>query len=402
MARFQFPPNASTSSSSSSQATSSSSSTDTVSRSNTTHQQRQQLVDSDSESYNTAEEQLPSPTRFSLRTSEYHRQPRRTLPGNQRPHPFARQPSPEEDNNIDTDTESTESPVHNSYDHSDRNTKHEDSDDFAVGLGSTGDKEDRDTNTATGDSPVRNQPTQTAQLQRNPRKYRSTTIKIATHNIRDARNTRLQQACLNLAQQNIDIAILTEMRIPSSAPIHTRQYAGYSIFSTYTERKNQGGIAIAYKTKAKNWHIESEKRHRPCVVSCLLVSATRHTPLIGAYLPPGEQVDLEYLTKALERFPNQQPLILGDLNTDLEDPTRPRSIETNNLLSTYGLIDMIAQFQQRRRHRDRTTWFQRKQDTMITARCDYILGSNRRLFKAVRICTPRHFTHGITLQLIER
>lgn len=98
--------------------------------------------------------------------------------------------------------------------------------------------------------------------QQSQQQYSPETIKLATYNIRDARNTRLQQVCYDLEVQNIGIAILTEMRIPETAPIHTQYSSGYTIFSTYTKVKNQGGIAIAYR-QAKNWHIESEKMPRP-------------------------------------------------------------------------------------------------------------------------------------------
>jgi hypothetical protein len=105
--------------------------------------------------------------------------------------------------------------------------------------------------------------------------------------------------CFDLDKQNIDIAILTEMRISSSSPIHTRSTLGYQIFASYTVVKNQGGIGLAFNEDATNWHIESEKRHGPHVNSCLLVSATQTTPIIGTYLPPGSSVNLTDLTEAL-------------------------------------------------------------------------------------------------------
>jgi hypothetical protein len=139
MARFQLPPNAS--SSSSSKATSPSPSDNDLKSNRDTQQKLQQQEDSELKLYNTTEEQLPSPTQIFLRPSEYHRHPRRTLPDNQRHHPFAR-PRPEDDIDVDTDTDSIRSLVPNLYEHSDGNTKHEDSDDFAVGLGSTSDNDD--------------------------------------------------------------------------------------------------------------------------------------------------------------------------------------------------------------------------------------------------------------------
>jgi hypothetical protein len=124
----------------------------------------------------------------------------------------------------------------------------------------------------------------------------------------------------------------------------------------------------------------------------LLVSTTQQTPLICVYLPPGDTTELEYLTEALNRFPNQQPIVIGDLSTDLEDLSQTRTMETNNLLASYGLINMIAQFQQRRKHRNCKTWLHMRNDPLIESRCNYILGTDKQLFKSVQICTPRHYT----------
>jgi exonuclease III len=92
--------------------------------------------------------------------------------------------------------------------------------------------------------------------QKSPRnrchRYKPTTIKIATQNIQDARQTRLEHACMDLHHQNIDVAILTEMRIPESKPIHTRLSSGYQVFAIYMTIRNQGGIALVNQDTAEN------------------------------------------------------------------------------------------------------------------------------------------------------
>ena len=135
-------------------------------------------------------------------------------------------------------------------------------------------------------------------------------LQIATYNIEDARQNRLELACRNLEVQQIDLAILTELRIPADKPIHTRHSHGYDIYATYTNHINQGGIALVTKSKTKNWSIESQTRHGPNVLSCILVSGPQRTPLIGVYLSPAHLDDIPFLVEALDRFPNSKPIVL--------------------------------------------------------------------------------------------
>ena len=51
----------------------------------------------------------------------------------------------------------------------------------------------------------------------------------------------------------------------------------------------------------------------------------------------------------------------------------------------FGLVDLLRNFRQRLLFRHLNTWFQVCQDIFLSARCDYILGLDRRLFKTVGI-----------------
>jgi hypothetical protein len=97
------------------------------------------------------------------------------------------------------------------------------------------------------------------------------------------------------------------------------------------------------------------------------------------------------LTAALDRF-QQPPILLGDLKADLIDLTKQRNNNIATLLANYSLLDMIPNFCQRKPFRHRTTFYQRRQGQTIRSRCDYILGTDRRTFKSVRISNPRHYT----------
>ena len=215
-------------------------------------------------------------------------------------------------------------------------------------------------------------------------------INIATYNIQDGRNSRLVPVCRTLQAQNIDLAVITETRIPNE--VHTRNCLDYSIFASYTAIPNQGGIALIYRQEAKNWHLESTLRHGPNIISCILVSGDQRTPLIGVYLPPSHLNDLPHLTTALERFPNQPPIVLGDLNVDLRRPQSNRTQAVAATLATYGLEDMLYHFKQRKAFTHRQTWWQFRAGTLIRSRCDYILGTDRRLFETAGLRDPRYFS----------
>ena len=183
--------------------------------------------------------------------------------------------------------------------------------------------------------------------EKDPTRERPPYVRIATHNVEDARNSRLDKITRNLKTQHIDLAIITELRIPSHNPIHTRDCNGYDIFATYTTTDNQGGIALVTRQDAKNWHVESQLKHGPNVLSCILVSGTQRTPLIGAYLSPKHLNDVPFLVEALERFPNQSPLVLGDLKVDLKKTHSNRVNQVSSTLAAYGLEDILYHFRQR-------------------------------------------------------
>jgi hypothetical protein len=79
-----------------------------------------------------------------------------------------------------------------------------------------------------------------------PSHYKPPSIQIAMYNIKDRRNNRLLQALNTLDKQDIDMAILMEIKIPATKPIHTRFVYGSQVFIFYSTKINQGGIALVY------------------------------------------------------------------------------------------------------------------------------------------------------------
>jgi exonuclease III len=132
------------------------------------------------------------------------------------------------------------------------------------------------------------------------------TIKVATYNIRDGRKSNLEAALRACKQMRIDVGALTETRL--STDRYTRSEYGYTVFATQTTHTNQGGIALIF-TNFLYFQIESQQKHGPNVISCILVTGTHRYPIIGAYIPPTDTTTLHYISIASERFTGQ-PIIL--------------------------------------------------------------------------------------------
>ena len=94
-------------------------------------------------------------------------------------------------------------------------------------------------------------------------------------------------------------------------------------------------------------------------------------------------------------------MVAGDFNVDILAPEgnrRAENIATD--LATAGVEDMAQHFMPRRIwwSRDRQTWDMRRKGQVVRSRTDYILVTDRRLFKNVAVRDPRHNTdHNMVL-----
>ena len=99
------------------------------------------------------------------------------------------------------------------------------------------------------------------------------------------------------------------------------------------------------------------------MVSCELVTGLIRTPLVIAYLPLSMIKYLLELEEALKRF--KDPILLGELNVDLNWTRKPWIWQVADPLTKYGLIDLVRHFCQQRRFRNLTTWSQVRQGTVL-------------------------------------
>ena len=117
------------------------------------------------------------------------------------------------------------------------------------------------------------------------------------------------------------------------------------------------------------------------MVSFELVTRLTRTPLVSAYLPLLMLEHLPDLEEVLKRF--RDPIVLRDLNVELDEAMRPRSQRVADLLLEYCLIDLVRHFCQRCRLWNLKTWYQVWQGTILWSRCDYILGMDQQRFELI-------------------
>ena len=215
-------------------------------------------------------------------------------------------------------------------------------------------------------------------------------INIATYNIRSGRNGRLETALRAMEQMNVDLGILTEAKLTDG--IYTRCSSGYNVVATNARAHFQGGVALFYKN-SPDWQVESVRHHGPNVISFQLVAASRRWGVIGAYVPPSDLDTVEYIIQAFEALPRAiPPILLGDLNVDLDNPRDERGQAITTEMAVLGLEDLLLHFRLRRSYRHGMTYMQHRNGETVRARCDYLLGTDRRMFTNVSIRDPRLFT----------
>ena len=94
------------------------------------------------------------------------------------------------------------------------------------------------------------------------------------------------------------------------------------------------------------------------------------------------------------KLPGAELMVAGDFNVDILAPEGRRAENIATDLATAGVEDMAQHFmlQRRRWCRDRRTWDMKRQGHVVRSRTDYILGTDRRLFKNVAVRDAWHNT----------
>ena len=127
----------------------------------------------------------------------------------------------------------------------------------------------------------------------------------------------------------------------------------------------------------------------PNVISFEVATGRRRWYTIGCYLAPDDARTIERVVTALGEQPRGTALIVaGDLNTDLGDMACDgRGMEIAAEITEAGLEDMTEHFLPRKMRwgRERRTWAMVRWGKAIRSRTDYILGTDRSLFRNVAV-----------------
>ena len=144
-------------------------------------------------------------------------------------------------------------------------------------------------------------------------------LRLATLNITDARNARLNAAIRCMKEMRVDIGVLTETKLHHDR--YTKSYDDYTVVATVADRR-KGGVAIVYR-KSLGWALESVQYFGQNVIRATLVSGQRQYLIVGAYVSPSETngTTLAAITEACQLPSGRRwPIILlGDLNVNFDD-----------------------------------------------------------------------------------
>ena len=142
--------------------------------------------------------------------------------------------------------------------------------------------------------------------------------------------------------------------------------------------------------------MEAVREYGPNVFSFEVATGAWRWYIIGCYLAPNDAETIERVVTALGDRPKGTTLIVtGDLNTDLGDAESDRrGSDIAAAMTEAGVEDTMAHFLQRKRKwgRERRTWSMVREGKVVRSRTDYLLGTDRSLFRNVSVRDPRHNT----------
>ena len=217
---------------------------------------------------------------------------------------------------------------------------------------------------------------------------------IGTYNIRNGRNIVLESALRVMYQANMDLGILQETKCTDG--IYTRESAGYRVVHTNAPSRHSGRLALFY-IPSPLFAVEAVREYGPNVMSFEVATGAMRWYIIRCYLAPDDTSTIERVVAALRYGPKGTALVVAvDLNTDLEESENDqRGTEIAAAMTASGVEDMTEQFLPRRRRwgRERRTWSMVREGKVMRSRTDYLLGTDRSLFRNVSVRDQQHNTN---------
>ena len=206
---------------------------------------------------------------------------------------------------------------------------------------------------------------------------------LRTLNLRDGRGSGLAQAIRAVYIGVFDLMILMETNITSQYYCSNR--LGYSVVWLTRIMKMDvsvhGGVGLVVQDQYQGLIIESTRFHGPNVLIWEVINDGKRAAIIGTYLPHSTLEHLPDFEEALTHFQDQDPILLGDINANIDQSQNPHSQQISDLLMEFRIMDLLHQLWKLWRFGHMKTWYQLRQGRNMRARCDYILRTDRSRFK---------------------
>jgi hypothetical protein len=85
------------------------------------------------------------------------------------------------------------------------------------------------------------------------------------------------------------------------------------------------------------WQVESIKQFGSNVISFQLVAGRKQISCVGGYIPPTVVSTIKFVNEAYNSLPRGPKLVLGDLNTDLNNPRNEMATTVATSMADLGL-----------------------------------------------------------------
>jgi len=172
----------------------------------------------------------------------------------------------------------------------------------------------------------------------------------------------------------VDIGFVQETKLTGG--IYTRRSCGYTILASDAPSAHQGGVALIYREQHDLYEVEETKVWHPNLLSFQLVTGVDRYFVVGCYIPPSDLSVLEHIQTAWEQCPKgYKPMLIGDLNINLDVPRDERDETIAEQCDDWGLSDMSRHFHTRRgkRTKGRWTWRMRRGRRWVSSQPDYFM-----------------------------
>jgi len=112
---------------------------------------------------------------------------------------------------------------------------------------------------------------------------------------------------------------------------------------------SKGRIVLVWRAGPQPWTLEDMRAISANTISATLITGSQQWLLLGTYLTPNELPDdeLDRIKTEFRRHPRLPVIIMGDLNTDIDDTTNERSIAIATTLHHLGTHDVLPLFHQK-------------------------------------------------------